>query len=405
MKLKYDSSKSSSKSKSKSPSKSKSKSRSKSPSISKSKSPSKSKSKSPSKSKSKSKKYISNVLSPLKFKYTNLNTRLVWIENLYPIGYVIVNEISKIKWNKYEYEGITLCEKIYDEEKDEEINKEMYLLGKGKLNSKPYCFFGGVACELYSKFYPKVGNINDLVDPTSDIDVKISSPFFKPEEISYEEIDLVLIKENKYTDIIKHYTRWLFNEVVNICNNIKKYFNPIIFSLPDINDSEETMLSDLSENIGPMLITRSLFNEQNMIKIQVSTKIGDISDHFIEFVLPLPEKKIKLGGKIEIDNSIIKLENILIEEPIVLFKKQFEALTNRYNEDIDSNIYKHKFYNHCGRVLYISRLLIFMKKEKKLRHIAPHEFKKINLEEKCESYNINIEEELELNKSILLSNK
>ena len=199
----------------------------------------------------------------------------------------------------------------------------------------------------------------------------------------------------------------MFNEVVNICNNIKKYFNPIIFSLPDINDSEETMLSDLSENIGPMLITRSLFNEQNMIKIQVSTKIGDISDHFIEFVLPLPELKIKLGGKIEIDNSIIKLENILIEEPIVLFKKQFEALTNRYNEDIDSNIYKHKFYNHCGRVLYISRLLIFMKKEKKLRRITPHEFKKINLEEKCKSYNINIniEEELELNKSILLSNK
>ena len=48
-----------------------------------------------------------------------------------------------------------------------------------------------------------------------------------------------------------------------------------------------------------------------------------------------------------------------------------------------------------------------MKKEKKLRRITPHEFKKINLEEKCKSYNINIniEEELELNKSILLSNK
>ena len=387
---------SNSKSKSKSKSKSNSKSKSKSKSNSKSKS---SKSKSKSKSKSSKSKYISNVLSPLKFKYTDLRTRLVWIENLYPIGNAIVNEISKIKWNKYKYEGETLCEKIYDEEKE-----EMYLLGKGKLNDKPYCFFGGVACELYSKFYPQVGNINDLVDPTSDIDVKISSPFFKPNEISYDYINLILIKENKYTDIIEHYTRWLFDEIVNICNNMKKYFNPIIFSLPDINDSEETILCDLSENIGTMLITRTLLNKQNMIKIQVSTKIGDISDHFIEFMLPLPSsRKLELGGKIEINSSIIKLENILLEEPIFLLRKQFEALTNRYSEDIDSNIYKHKFYNHCGRVLYLSRLLKYMKNNNKLRRISPYEFKNFNLKGKCNFYNINMEQELELNIKDLLS--
>jgi hypothetical protein len=393
----YDSS-----SKSKSNSKSKSKSKSKSNSKSKSKSKSKSNSKSNSKSKSKSKSFKSNVLSPLKYKYTDLKTRLIWIENLYPIGHAIVDKISKIKWNEYKYEGITLCEKIYDEEKDEEINEEMYLEGKGQLNSKAYSFFGGAACELYSKYYPEAGNINDLVDPTSDIDVKITSPFFEPYDISSDSINLILIKENQYTNIIKHYTEWLFNEIVNICNNIKKYFNPIIFTLPDINDSEETILSDLSVNIGPMLITRSLLNKQGMIKIQVSTKIGDISDHFIEFVLPLPtSRRVELGGKTE-DRSIIKLDNILIKEPIVLFRKQFEALTNRYTKDVESNIYKHKFYNHCGRVLYMSRLLKYMKDNKKLRLISPKEFKNFNLGGKCNKLFPDLENELELNIKYLL---
>ena len=109
------------------------------------------------------------------------------------------------------------------------------------------------------------------------------------------------------------------------------------------------------------------------------------------------------NDNVDIDNKTILTHSI--NQPI---QENLNTYYNKYKpNDIDSNIYKHKFYNHCGRVLYISRLLIFMKKEKKLRRITPHEFKKINLEEKCKSYNININivEELELNKSILLSNK
>ena len=166
-------------------------------------------------------------------------------------------------------------------------------------------------------------------------------------------------EEDSYTKLNNNYTEWVFKKLVNLCIDIKKYFDTSIFSLPNIKDDFELNKSDIVEYIGPLLVTRVLLNDQNMIKIQVTTEVYGITDQLIEFIMSINENLEDGGTKqlfyhnkpyeYKIPGSIIYIEN-----PIKLFNHQLKGLEDRYSISIDENFYRYKFYNHCARIIYIS---------------------------------------------------
>jgi hypothetical protein len=295
----------------------------------------------------------------MKYNYTENENRELWLTHIYPLGNMILSKIvSKIPWNTYRFEGYTLCEILTEDETVVTTNLEGVADFSGVdefENYQPYYIFGGSACELYSKMYPEIGNIHNIVDPTSDIDVRIYSPTFKPfGDYSYNDISLVM-KDESYTKLNEHFTGWLFEEIVSLCDEVEHYFHESIFSVPDKMYDSDIVNADLITNVGPLLISRVLLNEDDMIKIQISTKIGEISDHFIEFVLPI-NNTLDFGGAQQ-KTPIFRFESLFIQHPINLFFDQLKALVSR-SKIIDD---KHKFYNHCARVLYLTELLQFLR--------------------------------------------
>jgi len=346
------------------------------------------------------KEYKSRSTS-LKYKYTQDKERNIWLENIYPLGFMLINKISEIPWHKYYYKGNTECI-IHTEEEDEEVIIKKNMNGKASLLDSPYYIFGGAACEIYSKIYSLSSIvINDIVDPTSDIDIKIFSPVFtikNEEEIIF---DLVMMEKDGYTQLNDHYTEWLFNEVFLVCLDIEKYFDTSIFSLPNkenINESYDIKNADMKDYVGPLLISRVLLPEQKMIKIQVTTKVYEITNHIIEFIMSI-NQDLEFGG---IKQSYhykpyeykTPYSNIYIENPIKLFQSQLKALEERYLIFSYENLYDYKLYNHCARIIYISYLLIYLKEMKLIKVLNPTEvsgFKKYitglkNLNDICKPF-------------------
>lgn len=292
----------------------------------------------------------------LKYNYTEHIGRDMWLREMYPLANMILSKVvSKIPWNKYRFEGSTLCQiTIFDEDENESFElKDIRGFAEFSEHRYPYSIIGGTACELYGKMFPEIGNIHKIVDATADIDIRINLPLFTPEI----ELEVVLIMNNgEYTNINDHYTNWLFENIVKLFKKNIKYFDKSVFSLPNASDDYEILRADLSMVIGPLLVTRVLLSEQNMIKIQVSTQVNGISDHFIEFILLIESEE--RFDKLE---QFVIFDSLIVQDPIKLFYKQLDALINRHKEDIEIDEYKHKFYNHCARVLYLTKLLIFLR--------------------------------------------
>ena len=352
----------------------------------------------------KKKKEYKSISTSLKYKYTQDEERNIWLENIYPLGFMLINKISEIPWNKYSFKGYTEC--LIHEEEDEEDEEEVIIKknmeGKATLLDSPYYVFGGAACEIYSKIYslPSIV-INDIVDPTSDIDIKIFSPVFSIKNGEEIIFDLVMMEKDGYTQLNDHYTEWLFKQVFSVCVDIEKYFDTSIFSLPNkenINESYELKNADMRDYIGPLLISRVLLREQKMIKIQVTTKVYEITNHMIEFVMSI-NQELEFGG---IKQSYhykpyeykTPYSSIYVENPIQFFQNQLKALEDRYLIFSYENLYDYKLYNHCARIIYISYLLIYLKEMKLIKVLNPTEvsgFKKYitglkNLNDICKPF-------------------
>jgi hypothetical protein len=294
----------------------------------------------------------------LKYKYTENIERDMWLREMYPLANMILSKVvSKIPWNKYRFEGSTLCQfTMFDEDENESFEiKDIRGVAEFSEYRYPYSIIGGTACELYGKMFPEIGNIHNIVDATADIDIRINLPLFLPNNGG--EGTLVMNIGESYTNINDHYTNWLFENIVKLFKKNIKYFDKSVFSLPNASDDYEISRADLSMVIGPLLVTRVLLSEQNMIKIQVSTQVNGISDHFIEFIL-LIEHLESFDGL----EAYVIFDSLIVQDPIKLFYKQIEALINRHKEDIEIDEHKYKFYNHCARVLYLTELLIFLRK-------------------------------------------
>jgi hypothetical protein len=347
------------------------------------------------------KKEYKSISTLLKYKYTKDEERNIWLENIYPLGFMLINKISEIPWHKYKFNGETEC-LVHEEEDEEEVIIKKNLEGKAKLLDSSYYVFGGAACEIYSKIYSSTSiDINEIVDPTSDIDIKIFSPIFSIKNGEEIIFDLVMMEKDSYTQLNDHFTEWLFNEVMLICLAIEKYFDTSIFSLPnkdDIDESYELKNADMKDYVGPLLISRVLLVEQKIIKIQVTTKVYEITNHMIEFLLPI-NQDLEFGGIKQTYHYKpyeykTPYSSIYIENPIKFFQSQLKGLEDRYLIFSYENLYDYKLYNHCARIIYASYLLVYLKEMKLIKVLNPTEvsgFKKYitglkNLNDICKPF-------------------
>ena len=303
--------------------------------------------------------------SDLNFRYTDDITRTHFIEELYPISNLLIKSISKIPWKKYKFIGETECSIMNEDESIEIFDVDIISC----LSKYPYYIFGGSACELYGKEYKDVVNIHDIVDPSADIDIRIQFPqIFKEDNPDFiyknEEYNILITYENKVSKLTEHYTLWLFNEVVKMIQKNVLYFNNTVCSLPNLEDDHETEHANLSKAVGPILITRSYLFKDNAIKIQVSTKIDNESQHFIEFILIIDDGSINQVIKKEDDikqneNKYKKIDDVYVQNLDSLIDNQYEAFINRFG--MRSKTFLYKVYNHCTRILFLLRIYKYLK--------------------------------------------
>lgn len=320
----------------------------------------------------------------LPFRYTDDSARIDLIEEIYPISNLLIKSISNIPWEDYEFIGPTQCTIQDDEESDyfvENTGKFENIFNfnvVSRLCKYPYYIFGGAACELYGKKYSKIKKIHDIVDPSADIDVRILSPsVFIEDNLDFNttnEIDIItdyiniltVYDKNKVSNLTEHYTKWIFDEVVKIIRKFSYEFNTSVCSLPNLEDDEETSIANLSESIGPILVTRSYLFSDNTIKIQVSTKINNVSQHFIEFVLIISEENFKSQNSNRTIYQII--DNVYVQDLHYLIENQYEAFISRF-EHIKTSPYLYKIYNHCARILHLLKIYKYLKENNKLSDV------------------------------------
>jgi hypothetical protein len=311
--------------------------------------------------------------SDLSFRYTDDIARFNFIEEIYPISNLLIKSISKIPWKKYVFEDETQFSIINDDTEEEEI---FNLNVVSRLSSFPYYILGGASCELYGKKYRNVVKIHDIVDPSADIDIRIQFPcLFEKDnldlnsELKYKEYDMLISYKNKVSNLTEHYTHWLFDEVVKMIEKNVSYFDEYVCSLPDLKDEHETAQANLAEAVGPILITRSYLFNDNAIKIQVSTKVNNESQHFIEFILVLNSQDVNsiINRDYDIkqnEKKYQKIDNVYVQHLDYLLDAQYDAFINRFREQTGQFLYK--IYNHCARILFLLRIYKHLKEKNEL---------------------------------------
>lgn len=313
------------------------------------------------------------------FKYTQSEERATWAEAVYPYGALLVSLLPKIDWEGYEFNGETALTIVSSQNNIQTFVKDFeadYITQTHLIQSKcnpicPYSVFGGAACELYQSRFPDAANLHETVDPTGDIDTMIHFTKFTvgDSNIELDDCMLPLYIGFKFTSFGEHFTSWLFDSVVEQVELLAHNFNNETFSLPDVLELDEGF--DKVRSVGNLLVSRTV-NQIN-IKIQVSTKVttkfGTKVDHLLELIMfhvfDSNEPKCLSVKNIPFSDSIIK-----VQSPFVLLTEQIDALKPR-SSLTDNKNYRHKLMNHCGRILYLSKLLSYLQKNKQLEFPFP----------------------------------
>ena len=301
--------------------------------------------------------------SNLGFKYTRKPERVKWAETIYQYGMQIMTIIPKFDWSGYKFEGESEIEISMPENDSTNYIQNRKSLSEIKksllttiLSDKPYSVVGGVACELLWNKYSKGPNLHNDVDPTGDIDIKIFLP--KLIEIDgsnkFEDSTQLKLINNinntlSYTKQGDHLSSWLFDQVVLQVKLIEPEIVNELFTIPELENTKETSIADKNTKVGKFLVTRIL--EPTMIKIQLTIKIGAIADHFMEFVIVDEEMK---GVRPSVNG-------IIVENPQTLMFAQMKALFSRSQPNWIGRVSVHKVLNHCGRILYLAKLLSYLK--------------------------------------------
>ena len=311
-----------------------------------------------------------NPIQNKDFLYTRSQERIEWEQNAFPIGEYLIPLIQSIPWQQYRFQGITT---IAEEREDEIVGIHTFSTNiEASMENFPfpYYFFGGCVYELIDRVYPN--SIRNYIDPTGDIDVHLSLPAITQIPVEGDPyIDTVILPTGKevMSPLIDHYTQWLYREWVKqiqLFSNLP--FFPILFgnTVPfSYQENDEGKKADLFTQIHNLWIVRIPDIEGKMVKIQLLVKFTSTkeSDHIVEFVLPL-NCTSELQGGIKYESIQIKHESntymLLPTIPIASFGKLLldncKAMVER-EPMRDSDEYRHKFFNHVGRIQYLNRIL------------------------------------------------
>lgn len=335
------------------------------------------------------------------FKYTLDTTRKNWIKSVFPHVEPLVDIVANIPYDQYNYHGDIIyttygelpeetLEATFEEamqNKDEIYKLEVLFQDQVPLsdNSLHYNFFGGICFELLNDTYPNV-NLYDFVDPTSDIDIKISlnanNTDIVKRKISHDNYQLMK-HDDRYTDMkveislvvhptitephsIPHlnpYFRdvsdFIFGHMLVELNKIKASFdNSVSF---DINEYDAIDDKVKKEELGYMVmdianshakLVRYLDGDEKTLRIQIVLKIivdgESIIDHLLEFLINSEFNNIE---------KVWSLQQYNISSMYTLFSDNLEAYNKRKNLLEVAGPRMHKPINHFTRFIYLLDLI------------------------------------------------
>ncbi len=255
---------------------------------------------------------------------------------------------------------------------------------RARCHRVPYELFGGSVCELYDRQVQQSAfnfvKLHDTTDPTGDMDIlmnPLNIQLTHPEEIEPAERNSVksVAVRNRLTEelspVYDHFTRWIIGHITRLLRPIARQVEGPDFFQKQQAGNAELLDADILEHVGNFLVTRAV--TRNMLKIQcglgVNTLDGPIGDHVFELIIGL--------GDLAIDDSTHRTYppemastysmpvvfgpnrfNLFVQDPVTLLNGQAKGFVDRIALR-NSAEYKHKLYNHYGRILFCIQLLIW----------------------------------------------
>lgn len=281
------------------------------------------------------------------FHYTTSASRQAWTRAVYPYAPYFFQMFQVIPWDSYRYE-------------DDEVIV--------KCSSTPYSIFGGAANELYDREYghklPAAHRLHKSVDPTGDIDCRLSGLILKRKDGRHPTKDELLnMKDGHLRPWADHFSRWLLYYVY-------AYFTKLAYNFaawyPDalpfeLTDDAEAAAADISYVVGPFAIYRAVFREEDTYKLQVTMavpftgpegQLGRKVDHMIEFLSWNPASPYEVYEDVDI---LPKLKLLIATVDRELVGNE-SGISDRKGLRNDVT-YSHKYWNHVYRSMYLIRLM------------------------------------------------
>jgi hypothetical protein len=310
--------------------------------------------------------------------YTKNSSRVEWIQQIYPLGAQALSLLPSIRWSSFAYDGPVLCRPQKDSPSASfgtlPRTETFETAGRAFTTEYPYHVYGGAAVEVWGRDMPSIP-LHSVVEPSGDIDIQMDGPlidFQVPDEVG-DEPEIILHDGTNYTQLGDAYTKWLFKEVVRAYKPLSEAVSRAPFERPERERDKELRAADRVYRAGNLVFTRVVSPvATRVLKIQVSTQlrvpsggaagVQTVTDHCIEFLIPPVYTFQK--------RNFVILNNISVQAPWELLYGQVEALADRgkilvehwkKNPELEGKIERlkpfYKFDNHCGRILWLAKLV------------------------------------------------
>lgn len=354
-------------------------------------------------------------------KYTLSDRRKHWVKRTHPGLLNLVKLLKKIPFEDYSYEGSCLVSfdrvnenKIRFMDEDNKTHQpdvvQSINIKIKPSKEKPYLLLGGICYNILHDQY-KSTNINNFLDDTGDIDVRIYyhssieiqktteiEQFLKSYDHKNEEeeeeknistfINCVSRTDEVLNPYIKHYAHWLLDHIQTYVteDRLQKLFpncKPIYAS--DIQTylkknsepqylTEEKGYKEININDFGYLLC---FTDDTSLRIQLILNSGMTIDHALEFIFLLPSTNnlnsiFSLNDEDFYQPHTINTKNMFnvngyqIQTVSNLIMSNIQAYTERVHL-IDNPESSHKAINHMARMIYLFVLVKRNSKDKSLR--------------------------------------
>jgi hypothetical protein len=255
---------------------------------------------------------------------------------------------------------------------------------RARCHRVPYELFGGSVCELYNRKVQESRfnfvKLHDTTDPTGDMDIlmnPLNIELTHPNEIEPAEqnsIKSVAVRNRitgELSPVYEHFTRWIIGHINRLLEPISRQVQGPDFFQKQQAGNAELLDADILEHVGNFLVTRAI--TRNMLKIQcglgVNTLDGPIADHVFELIFGLSDLSIndtthrtyppEMASTYSIPLTFGPNRfNLFVQDPVTLLNGQAKGFVDRIQLR-NSAEYKHKLYNHYGRILFCLQLLIW----------------------------------------------